>query len=122
MKRLFGFTDWPDSPNRRIFRAAFVVALVGLLVKGVTALKELAIARGFGRSDAIDSYLIAYLVPAFAVILLMVAFSSCVIPVIIHLRQEQGTQAAQRLYSTTLILALGRLALLRESVTLGALL
>jgi len=120
MKRLFGFTDWPDSPNRRIFRAAFVVALVGLLVKGVTALKELAIARVFGRSDAIDSYLIAYLVPAFAVILLMGAFSSCVIPVIIHLRQEKGTEAAQRLFSSTLLLTLGTLAVLAIALGLGA--
>ena len=119
LKRLLGLAHWPDSPNRRIFRAAFVVALIGFLAKGATAFKELAIARVFGRSDAIDSYLIAYLVPSFAVMLLMGAFSSCVIPVFVQLRQEKGTDAAQRLFSSTLLLTVATLAVVALALGLG---
>ena len=48
---LFGSTD---SLNRKIFRTAVVVGSFTLLVKAGATAKELAVARTFGRSDALD--------------------------------------------------------------------
>jgi hypothetical protein len=61
-------TVWPLSrfsahtPNRRILRAALVVGSLSVLTKFL-ALKELIVARTFGRADTVDAFLIAY-VPA----------------------------------------------------------
>jgi putative peptidoglycan lipid II flippase len=55
------------SVNRRIFRAAAIVTFVGVLVKVVATAKEFVVAGIFGRSDAMDAFLIAFLVPGLLV-------------------------------------------------------
>jgi putative peptidoglycan lipid II flippase len=55
------------SINRRIFRAAVIVTFASLLVKVVATVKEFVVAGAFGRSDAMDAFLIAYLVPGLLV-------------------------------------------------------
>jgi len=55
------------SVNRRIFRAAAVVTLSGVLVKLVATGKEFVLAGTFGRSDSMDAFLIAYLIPGLLV-------------------------------------------------------
>jgi len=96
--------------------AAIIVGLPTLLVKIGATVKELVVASRFGRSDAVDAFLIAYLLPSFAIILGRTAFDSALIPSLVETRQNQGNQAAQRLFSSMIMLsmlALLGLALLR---------
>ena len=44
-----------ESVNRKIFRAAVIVGLLTLVVKVGATLKELVVARTFGRNDALDA-------------------------------------------------------------------
>jgi putative peptidoglycan lipid II flippase len=98
---------WPfgttDSLNRKIFRTAVVVGLFTLLFKIGTTAKELVVARIFGRSDALDAFLIAFLLPGFVLGLLSGAFASAMIPALVDVRQKRGPQAAQQLFSSAML-------------------
>src|SRR5579864_3896128 len=107
----------PDSTNRRIFRAAVAVGLSTLVVKAITAGKELLVARYFGRGDSLDAFLIAYLVPSSVIILVVGALGSAFVPVFVEVRERQGVETAQRLFSTIMVLTVAVLAGL--SIVLG---
>src|SRR5919199_1808050 len=51
------------SVNRRIFRAAFVIGALTFAVKLVSLVKETTVAACFGTGDALDAFLIAFLLP-----------------------------------------------------------
>lgn len=94
------------STNRKIFRAALTVGLMGLLAKAALGGKELVVARWFGRSDALDAFLIAYLLPSFVMNLLTGALASALIPVLVELRHKGNREAADRLVSNVAFLGL----------------
>ncbi len=75
-----------DSINQKIFRAALIIGLLTLLTRVGTIVKELAVARTFGRSDAMDAFLIAFLLPSFFVTLIMGAAGSALVPVFVATR------------------------------------
>lgn len=109
---LFGTAD---TPNRRILRTTIVVGFFTLLYKAGTTVKELVVAGTFGRSDALDAMLIALLLPAFVLGLLVGAFASATIPALVEVREKQGSQAAQELFSSAMLIntvALATLAVL----------
>jgi putative peptidoglycan lipid II flippase len=93
-----------DSTNKRIFRAAVVVGLLAIVAKTMGSVKELVVARSFGRSDTLDAFLIAYLVPAFVVSLTSGALASALIPVLVERRHREGTPGVQRLLSSLVLL------------------
>lgn len=107
----------PDSVNRKIFRAALTVGLVSVLAKAGLAFRDLVIAQAFGRSDIVDAFLIALLLPSFVLNLLMGALGSALIPVLVEVRRKQGEEAAQELLSSMMCLSL--VALLGIVVLLG---
>jgi putative peptidoglycan lipid II flippase len=88
------------SINRQIFSAAFVVGVITIGVKMVAMLRELMIAWQFGTSDAIDAYLIAWVIPNFVVIVVVGSFNAAFIPVYIQTRDRRGKEAAQKLFSS----------------------
>ena len=90
------------SVNRRIFRAAVLVALAGVLVKIVATVKEFAVAAAFGRSDAMDAFLIAFLVPGLLVNLFSESMNQVLIPALVRVRDLRGWEEAQRLLSSAL--------------------
>lgn len=94
-----------STTNHRIFRSAATVGAVTIVVKIVSMLKELAVANCFGRSDSLDSFLIAYVVPSFVVALLAGTFSVALIPTLIDVRERQGSVAAQRLFSNVIVIS-----------------
>src|SRR5215467_1152836 len=94
----------PDSVNRKIFRAALAVALATVVVKAATAVKEIAVAHSFGRSDALDAFLFAFMLPAFAVNLVVGAVSAALIPVLVETRHKEGVAAGQKLLSSVTLL------------------
>ncbi len=53
--------------NRSIFRAALSVGAASLIVKFVATFKEIAVASVYGRSDAMDAFLAAALIPSLLV-------------------------------------------------------
>jgi len=109
----------PETVNRKILRAAFLVGLLTLLAKCAATVKELMVARWFGRSDALDAFLIAFLLPSSLLGIVMGALGSSLIPSFVAIRQEHGTAAAQRLFSSVLVLAL--IALIAGALLLGLL-
>jgi putative peptidoglycan lipid II flippase len=104
------------SVNRRIFRAAAAVTVAGVLVKSVAAAKEFFVAGVFGRSDAMDAFLIAFLVPGLLVNLFSESMNQALIPTLIRVRERCGKAMAQELLSgamawTCVLLAAGSLAM-----------
>jgi putative peptidoglycan lipid II flippase len=101
----------PTTVNRRIFHAAATVGVFTVLTKAVAMAKELAVANYFGRGDAIDAFLFAFMVPAFAVTLIVLSMNAALIPTYIEVREHEGKEAAQRLLSSSTLwcqmLALG---------------
>jgi putative peptidoglycan lipid II flippase len=109
-----------DSTNRKIFRAALTIAVVSTLARGGAVFKDLVIAHIFGRSDALDAFLIAFLLPAFVLNLVMGSLGSALIPVLIETRQKSGAEAEQKLLSSMMLLSMSFLILIAALLGLFA--
>jgi putative peptidoglycan lipid II flippase len=109
-----------QSVNGSIFRAVAVVGAASLVVKLMSTAKELAVAGYYGRSDMLDAYLIALLVPAFLINLIGGSFNAALIPTFIEVREQQGKDAAQQLFSNVMILSQGLLISLSVATALCA--
>jgi putative peptidoglycan lipid II flippase len=94
----------PDSINKKIFQAAMAVAVATVVVKAATAIKEIAVAHSFGRIDALDAFLFAFMLPSFAINLVVGAVSAALIPVLVETRQKKGVAAGQELLSSVTLL------------------
>ncbi len=55
------------SVNRRILAALLTVGGLSVVVKAAATFKELAVAYRFGTGDAVDAFLIAFLVPSLVI-------------------------------------------------------
>ena len=93
-----------DSINKRIFRAALAVALATVAVKAGTAVKDLAVAHSFGRGDSLDAFLFAFMLPSFALNLVVGAVAAALVPVLVETRQKYGVPAGQQLLSSVMLL------------------
>jgi putative peptidoglycan lipid II flippase len=109
----------PLTANRKIFRAATVVAFFSSLVLIGSVAKELVIARWFGRGDDLDAFVIAFLLPSFLVNLVAGSVNSALIPTFVQVRETQGKEATQRLFSSVMVWTLG--LLLGVSILIGLL-
>lgn len=95
-----------DSPNRKIFRATLIVGLFTLVAKFGATVKELIVAQWFGRSDSVDAFLIAYLLPSVVMNVLAGALAPAIIPTFISTLQKEGAEAAQKLFSSMILVSL----------------
>jgi putative peptidoglycan lipid II flippase len=91
------------SVNRHILRAAASVTAVGILVKIAATLKEFAVAGVYGRSDAMDAFLAAALIPALLINLISESMNQALVPTLIRVRERQGQQSAQQLLSSSML-------------------
>ena len=115
------WSTWQErSVNRRIFSAMVTVGGFTTLVKLVAAAKEMAIAYQFGTSDELDAFLIALLLPAFAVTLIGGSLNAALIPTYIQVREQEGQPAAQRLLSSVMVVSTGFLLVLSVILALTA--
>ena len=112
-------TGGQASTNRKIFRAAVTVAAAGLLAKGGLAMKELIVARAFGRGDDLDAFLIAFVLPSFMLNLVMGSLGAAFVPAFVDVRQKKGVAAAQKLLSSVAALSLAVMVVM--AVLLGVL-
>lgn len=62
--------------------------------------KQLAIAWKFGRSDDLDAFLVALLVPSLLVNIVGNSFNSAFIPTYINVKENQGHAESQKLFSS----------------------
>ena len=97
------------TPGRKILNATISIATCSALAGLAAAAKELVVARWFGLSDAVDAFLIAYLLPSFLVNLVAGSFSPAMIPTFIQVREGEGEEAAQRLFSSFMVISVGLL-------------
>jgi putative peptidoglycan lipid II flippase len=66
------------------------------------AFKVILAARLFGAGDAMDAFLIAFLVPSFFMDILASPLDSALVPSLVELREQQGKARAEALYATVL--------------------
>jgi putative peptidoglycan lipid II flippase len=100
---------WASSASWKILRATGILTGFSGVVLAATVARELVTASYFGRSDAVDAYLIAYVVPSFVVGIVAYSFNLALIPVFVEVRQREGPTAAQRLFSGAMVWSLGLL-------------
>ena len=92
-----------DRVNRRIFRAAVSVTAAGILVKTVATFKEVAVAGVYGRSDAMDAYLAAMLIPGLLINLISESMNQALVPTLVRVREREGRERAQELLSSSML-------------------
>jgi putative peptidoglycan lipid II flippase len=91
------------SVNRRIFSALMTVGAMTGLVKLISTAKEMVVAHQFGVGDGLDAFLMAFLLPSVAISVVAGSFNAALIPTYIQVREREGSQAAQRLFSSMMI-------------------
>ncbi|MGH9605100.1 MAG: murein biosynthesis integral membrane protein MurJ [Terracidiphilus sp.] len=91
------------SFNRRIVHAAAWLGGAGILVKIVAVFKEIAVAGVYGRSDAIDAFFAAALIPSLLVNLVSESMNQALVPTFVRVREKQGREAAGQLLSNSML-------------------
>lgn len=93
------------SINRRIFSALMTVGALTGLVKLISTAKEIVVAHQFGVGDGLDAFLMAFMLPSVAISVVAGSFNAALIPTYIQVRDREGSQAAQDLFSSMIIWA-----------------
>ncbi|HNP83601.1 MAG TPA: murein biosynthesis integral membrane protein MurJ [Nitrospira sp.] len=110
-----GFNRWSarqrQTSNRRVLTALVTVGGCSVLGKVSAFAKDAVVAYYFGTGDELDAFLIALVVPQFAVTLLGGSLNAALIPTYIQVREQEGQAAAQRVFSTVTMLTGGFLVL-----------
>lgn len=92
-----------NRAERRIVRAAVSVTVAGMLVKSAAIMKEVVVAGIYGRSDAMDAFLAALLIPNLLINLVSESMNQALIPTLIRVRLQQGHVRAQQLLSSSML-------------------
>ena len=74
----------------------------------------------FGTSDLLDAFLIAYVVPSFAINLISGSINSALIPTYIEVREHSGHSTANKLYTSVMTLGILFLAICTGFIVLFA--
>lgn len=106
------------SVNRQILGAAATVAAGTAFVKAMAVAKELVVAWQFGTGDALDAFLVAYIVPSFVINVISGALAAAFIPTYIKVREQQGKEASLSLFSGVMIWTSGLLLLIVAAMLL----
>src|SRR5215469_12759397 len=88
--------------GHRIVGPAATVLMCTLAVKLIATGKEFVVAGVFGRSDALDAYLAALLVPALIINLVAESMSQALVPELVRVRVQRGIDAAAELVAVSL--------------------
>src|ERR1700761_4475235 len=92
-----------SSTFRRVFHAATTVAVFSMVVKLAATAKEFVLAGVYGRSDAMDAYLIASMVPNLLINLFAESMNQALIPTLVRVRIQEGAAQAQKLLAHTMM-------------------
>jgi len=119
-KRIIRWNNWQAvSTNRKIFSAMLIVLFMTGAAKFAAVAKELVVANYFGTSEVVDAFIIAFLLPMFAINVLAGSFHSAMMPTYIRVRDNVGKEASHRLFSSVVLL--GGLFLVIAACVLAAL-
>lgn len=91
------------TTDRRATRAAGVLVLAGIAVKLAAMGKESTVAALFGRSDAMDAFLAAFLIPNLLINVVAESMNQSLIPTLIRVRLREGREQAQELLSSSTV-------------------
>jgi len=91
------------SVHPSILRAVAWVAAAGVVVKLAATAKEIAVAGVYGRSDAMDAFLAAALVPALLVNLISESMNQALVPTLVRVRELEGREPARQLLSNSMV-------------------
>ncbi|MEI7988768.1 MAG: lipid II flippase MurJ [Chloroflexota bacterium] len=99
------------SLNRKVFNVTVTIAFVTIFSKAFILIKDLVAANLFGRSDAMDAFLIAFTLPNLIVSVVTTSLGAALIPAFIKAREQHGKQESDRLlgnviFGNTLLLVL----------------
>jgi putative peptidoglycan lipid II flippase len=108
------------SINRRIFGATAIVAVATLAVASTTVAREQFVAASFGTSDALDAFLIAILLPQIVNNVVAGSFNLAFVPTYVRVREGEGQDAAQRIFSSMLAISIGLFALVTVLLAVAA--
>jgi len=89
--------------NGRILRAAVSVLLAGVIVKLVSTSKEVVVAGVYGRSDVMDAFLAAFLIPNLLVNVFAESMNQALIPTLLRVRVQDGQRKAEQLLSNSML-------------------
>lgn len=104
---LTAYSNWKGSSiHRRIMGATIIVAVLTGFAKVLFFGKELLVAWQFGTTDLLDAFLIAYVVPSFAINLIAGSVNVAVIPTYIQVRERSGQESANNLYESAMTLSI----------------
>ncbi len=93
----------PTSSQRQMLTDTVTVGSWTAAAKAIGALKIVIAARLFGTGDAMDAYLIAFLIPSFIADVLAAPLDTVLVPILVRRRDQEGPGAAETLYSQVLI-------------------
>lgn len=99
----FAIGWWQSQVNRRILMALLTVTAVTLILHLTVALREITIAYHFGTGDSIDAFIVAFIVPSFAINIQIAAITAALMPVFVRIRDRNGEMAARRLAENALL-------------------
>src|SRR5580692_3542949 len=91
------------SVNGQIFRAAATVTGAGIFVKIVATFKEFTVAGVYGRSDAMDAFVAAILIPNLLINLISESMNQALVPTLVRVREQEGHDRAQQLLSSAML-------------------
>ena len=91
------------SMNRAILRAAVSVGAAGIFVKVFATFKEVAVASIYGRSDIMDAFFAAALIPSLLVNLISESMNQALVPTLVRVREQGGRERAQQLLSSSML-------------------
>jgi putative peptidoglycan lipid II flippase len=115
------WTRWANTTtNGKILSATIVIASLSFSTKLVTIVKEIIVAASFGTGDAIDAFLIAFLIPSFAIAVIGGSFNAAFIPTYIQVREKEGSIKAQKLFSNVMVWSIGLLVIATLIMILAA--
>lgn len=98
--------------HRGILGAVLTVGAFTLVARLTDTARELIVANQFGVSDAVDAFVIAFLVPKFVMTVVADSFSVALLPVYFRVRDQDGLAAADRLVRRATLTLLGLLVVL----------
>ena len=79
-----------------------VIVALSLIARIASTAKEMVVAGSFGAGDTVDAYLMAFLLPTYAINVIGGSFNAALIPTYIRVREQQGAASAQKLFSSTM--------------------
>lgn len=88
-------------------RAALVTGVLTILCKGIGFAKELVIASQFGVGAALDSYLMAIVIPTMVCNVFAMSFASALVMQYTKNKTHEGEAAARQRYATSMFWGMG---------------